>query len=195
MRERWMFSYVVDHDMGMAQNPVGRYCTLAHCKFSHSNKRNLVEMAEVGDWVVGTGGVSPQSAGHGRLIYAMRVTLKIPLSQYNSKPRYAGRADRSIERRAKQGRYALISEEFYYFGRNAIETAQLPRANLRQLEKRGPGYRRDFSESFISDFEQWIRRHYQVGVYGQACGGRFLKGKRASCVPLRRKAVPSSGIC
>src|ERR1700674_766197 len=94
MRERYMFSYVVDHDMGKAPNPVGRHCSLANCKFSQSNKRNLIEMADVKDWVIGTGGVSAQSAGHGRLIYAMRIGRKIPLRQYASQPQYAGRIDR-----------------------------------------------------------------------------------------------------
>jgi hypothetical protein len=31
MRERWLFSYVVDHDLGIAPNPVCGLCTLAHC--------------------------------------------------------------------------------------------------------------------------------------------------------------------
>ena len=64
------------------RSPVGGICTLAHCKFSQSGRRNLVEMAEIGDWIVGTGGKSAYSAGHGRLIYAMRVTDKIPLRTY-----------------------------------------------------------------------------------------------------------------
>lgn len=45
-----------------------------------SKKRNIVEMAEVGDWIVGTGGVDlSKSARHDKLIYAMWVDEKIPL--------------------------------------------------------------------------------------------------------------------
>jgi hypothetical protein len=195
-----MFSYVVDHDMGIAPNPLGRYCTLALCKFSKSGKRNLVEMAQEGDWVVGTGGVSPQSAGHGRLIYAMRVTLKIPLSQYSNEPRYAGRADRQLNG-LYHGRYALISDEFYYFGREAIKISLIPTNNLpHRFEKQGPSYRRDFPEAFISDFEQWIRHHYEVGIYGEPCGGRFPRTLRSSsrckrpvCPPVRGRLLGKGG--
>ncbi|HEV8071318.1 MAG TPA: hypothetical protein VGP76_26630 [Planctomycetaceae bacterium] len=48
------FSYVVDHDLGFAPNPSGGFCSLAKCKFG-SAKRNIVEMAEEGDWIAGTG--------------------------------------------------------------------------------------------------------------------------------------------
>jgi hypothetical protein len=207
MRERWLFSYVVDHDFGIAPNPTGNLCTLAHCKFSHSHKRNLVEMAQVGDWVVGTGGSSAQSAGHGRMIYAMRVTRKISLGQYSSEPRYAGRADRKFDRQSDQGRYALIADEFYYFGRDALNVAQIPGVNVKKLlEKRGPGYRRDFTESFILGFEGWIRAHFHSGVHGEPCGGRpahwrigtFAKCAGSVCAPTRKKrqlALARSKIC
>ena len=72
MRPR-LFSYVVDHDYGFAPNPFGGICTLAKCKYG-SKKRNIVEMAERRDWIAGTGGADlSKSAGHGKLIYAMRV--------------------------------------------------------------------------------------------------------------------------
>lgn len=54
-----LFSYVVDHDHGFAPNPYGGYCTLVHCKFGgERGRQNIVEMAKVGDWIVGTGGRS-----------------------------------------------------------------------------------------------------------------------------------------
>lgn len=61
MQQPQLFSYVVDHDEGFAPNPAGGLCTLAYCKFSHSGKRNLVEMAADGDWVVGNGGKGPKT--------------------------------------------------------------------------------------------------------------------------------------
>lgn len=52
-----LYSYVVDHNHGFAPNLFGMYCTLVHCKFAKPRgKRNLVEIANVGDWVLGTGG-------------------------------------------------------------------------------------------------------------------------------------------
>ncbi len=77
-----LYSYVVDHDHGFAPCPFCGFCTLAKCKYG-SKKRNIVEMAEEGDWIAGTGGVDLcKSAGHGKLIYAMRVDEKIPLREY-----------------------------------------------------------------------------------------------------------------
>jgi len=166
-----LYSYVVDHDFGYAPNPVGGLCTLAYCKFSQSGKRNLVEMAKIGDWIVGTGGKSRESAGHGRLIYAMCVSLKIPLFHYLYASQYAGRADRFPEQPRTQGRYALVSNEFWYFGRNAIDISRIPFLHLpHQFEKRGPGYRSRFPALFIADFEAWIRETYLPGIYGEPCG-------------------------
>ena len=76
-----LYSYVVDHDHGFAPCPFGGFCTLAKCKYG-TKKRNIVEMADEGDWIAGTGGVKAESAGHGKLIYAMRVDEKIPLADY-----------------------------------------------------------------------------------------------------------------
>jgi hypothetical protein len=123
MRARWLFSYVVDHDEGYSPNPVSGICTLAHCQFSQSGRRNLVEMAEIGDWIVGTGGKSAYSAGHGRLIYAMRVIDKIPLRTYLTARQYADRADRFSPEDGEQDRFALIADEFFYFGSNAVAIA------------------------------------------------------------------------
>lgn len=63
-----LVSYVVHHDVGIAPHARGRYCTLCLCKLSWSGKRNVVELADKGDWIVGTGGSGAQSAGHGRIV-------------------------------------------------------------------------------------------------------------------------------
>jgi len=175
MRERWLFSYVVDHDLGYAPNPVGGLCTLAYCKFSQSGKRNLVEMAEEGDWVVGTGGQSHESAGNGKLIYAMRVTRKIPLVRYLTSPQYADRADRFENDQNTHGRFALISNDFCYFGQNAIDVARIPSRHLTHpFEK--------------LDFEDWLRAEFTPGVHGEPCGGRpphWNSRRRMPCRPRR----------
>ena len=50
---------------------------MAKCKFGTRN-RNIVEMAEKDDWIAGTGGADlKKNAGHGKLIYAMRVDEKV----------------------------------------------------------------------------------------------------------------------
>ncbi len=48
-----------------------------------TSRKNVVERAVRGDWVIGTGGANlKKSAGHGTLIYAMRVDEKLTRQQY-----------------------------------------------------------------------------------------------------------------
>ncbi|MCI0332404.1 MAG: hypothetical protein L0228_04180 [Planctomycetes bacterium] len=142
-----LYSYVVDHDLGYAPNPFGGLCTLAKCKYG-SKKRNVVEMADEGDWIAGTGGADlTKSAGHGKLIYAMRVDEKIPLAEY-CRTMNGKRFDAEHEV-LEDGRYALISRHFFYFGRNAVDLSEIPRKYLNHpFEKKGPGYRCDFTEEY-----------------------------------------------
>src|SRR5258708_38643176 len=75
-----LISYVVDHDIGFAPNPFFDKCILSHCKFSADGKRrNVIELAVTGTWVVGTGGSNLQKQG--KLIFAMRVEEKPPIDQ------------------------------------------------------------------------------------------------------------------
>lgn len=163
-----LFSYVVDHDLGFAPNPFGGFCTLAKCKYG-GKKRNIVELAEVGDWIAGTGAADiRKSAGHGKLIYAMRVDEIIPLDQYckmYSDSRVDAEPEDGIE-----GRLALISKHFFYFGRNAIDISEIPDKHLyHPFEKFGPGHRSDFNEEFVNDFALWIKATFKVGVHGRPC--------------------------
>jgi len=87
-----LFSYVVEHDRGHAPNPFFGVCTLCRCKYRNSQEKppNVIELAEPGDWVAGTGGANRRkSAGHRKLVYAMRVDEKLTRKQYYSDPRFA----------------------------------------------------------------------------------------------------------
>jgi hypothetical protein len=169
-----LFSYVVHHDYGTAPNPFGRYCTLALCKYGSPEWPNVVELAQKGDWVAGTGGVGPDSAGHGRLIYAMRVDEKPTLAEYANDARFADRADNLPELAGCADRYALVSRHFFYFGARAIDLSAVPTRHLNSsFEKTGPGYRyKDFSPEFVAEFTAWLERTYRLGVHGNPCGGR-----------------------
>jgi hypothetical protein len=200
MSQPRLYSYVVDHDEGFAPNPVGGLCTLAYCKFSHSGRRNLVEMASEGDWVAGTGGKGSKTAGHGRLIYAMRVTEKIALARYAAERRFAGRIDRDPLDPNMEGRFVLISDDFFYFGRNAINIDRIPRHHLsHRFEKRGPNYRSDYTREFVADFDAWIHGESTVGVHGEPCAphpqyseatrrsGCVRRYRRPRCPPRRTR--------
>jgi Nucleotide modification associated domain 2 len=183
-----LFSYVVEHDLGFSPNPFGGYCTLAHCKFRRSpRRRNVVELATKGDWVVGTGGASQKSSGHRTLIYAMKVTDKLTLQQYFSDERFRGRADNHPEDATRTDRFALVSNDFFYFGVNAV---RIPAQFLR-LEKKGPGFRDKFDEPFITKFEDWLRKSFRRGVHGEPCGGRQANAPRR--VPSTFRCRPQIG--
>jgi hypothetical protein len=143
------------------------------------SRRNIVELAKVGDWIVGTGGVDKRSAGHGKLIYAMRVDEKLTLAQYYRDKRFKRHKGNLCSRSHRTDTYALISQHYFYFGRNAIDISTIPKQH--PLEKRGPCFRRDFNEEFIKNLTQWLECHYELGVHGEPCGG---KGK--NCIQIRR---------
>lgn len=161
-----LFSYVVDHDNGYAPNPYDGICTLVHCKFGGNNsKRNIVELAEAGDWVLGSGGTSRQSAGNGNIIYFMRVDEKLGFNIYLHDQRFIGREDHIDLGYGNE--FALISHHYFYFGKSAIQTSYLPRTiPLQRLFKRGPGFRRDFPENSLKALVKWFERTYSVGMHG-----------------------------
>lgn len=182
-----LFSYVVDHDYGFAPNPLGGFCTLAKCKF-RSTRRNIVELAEVGDWIAGTGGADlRKSAGHGRLVYAMRVDEVVSLDEYCNAHR--GRRIDAEPEADGADRFALMSHHFFYFGRNATDLAEVPQKALdHPFEKQGPGHRSDFSPEFVEVFGGWLQATFKVGVHGPPC--KPLSNLR---LPGRRLAVRRKG--
>jgi hypothetical protein len=130
-----IFSYVVDHDHGYAPNPLPPWCTLAQCKYGTERRRNIVELAEPGDWVLGSGG--RDSSGAGTLLYLMRVTEKPGFPEFLRDPRFRGRVD---HHRASPRRFALVSDDYVYFGRNAPKFVSLG-LDPRRFAKSGRGFR------------------------------------------------------
>jgi hypothetical protein len=73
-----LYSYCIPYDDGAAPNPYWGICTLAICK------PVIRRTAEVGDWVVGTGSRnSPVGDTAGHVVYAMKVTLKMSMADYD----------------------------------------------------------------------------------------------------------------
>jgi hypothetical protein len=181
-----LFSYVVEHDLGFAPNPFGGLCTLAKCKHG-SKKRNIVETAQVGDWVAGTGGADlKKSAGHGKLIYAMRVDEVVPLDAY-CRAHCGDRIDAEPEDDGAD-RLALISHHYYYFGRNAMSISEIPGTYLdHPFEKRGPAYRCDFSEDFVEAFAGWLKATFKAGIHGLPCKPLLGLKQPRYPVQVRRK--------
>ena len=193
-----LYSYVVDHDHGFAPHPSGRYCTLVHCKFGgERGKRNIVEIANVGDWILGTGGQSRLSAGNGRIIYLMRVDEKLCFKNYLTDRRFLGRAD--CLDRGTGNKYALVSESFWYFGRSAIPVSRVPQFRCSHpLEKKGPGFRSDFSEASVERLTSWFQKTYETGIYDEPCSPipvlkQGFRGCRGNLLKNRRRCKPVVG--
>lgn len=180
-----LYSYVVEHDRGHAPNPFFGACSLCRCKYRDCPDKppNVVELAKRGEWVVGTGGENrKRSAGHGRIIYAMRVDNKLSRQQYWSDSRsrkkrpttngpYNDTLGDNVRPRdpfEKHQQFALISHHFFYFGGNAIP---YPKRRFPNLEKRGPGFRKDFGEEYVARFVKWLESETgcKPGKHGEPC--------------------------
>lgn len=73
-----LFSYCIPVDDGAAPNPYFSTCTLTICK------PVIRRVAEVGDWIAGVGSKSVNGIDYsGKLIYAMKVTRKLKLADYD----------------------------------------------------------------------------------------------------------------
>jgi len=168
-------AYIISVDSGFSPNPYGRHCTLACCK--PTIRRN----AESGDIIVGSGSV--RSGLSGRLIYAMRVGAVLPFQDYwerypSKRPssrtpvsrrgdniwhtdstgvwrgvRGALHDDRHRERDLR-GENALISEEFFYFGREAI----LVPGEFASVLANTQGHRNTHDPELITRFWEWLAR-------------------------------------
>lgn len=82
------YSYLVEHDYGLAPNPFGNYCTLAVCKPKIRKSGNL----NVGDWIIGTGSKALENIANKNfihhLIYAMKVEEILSYEKYWSDIRF-----------------------------------------------------------------------------------------------------------
>jgi hypothetical protein len=78
-----LYSYCIPYDDGAAPNPYWGVCTLVICKPA------IRRTAQVGDWVAGTGAKYARLADgkprnmSGRLVYAMKITDKISMPDYD----------------------------------------------------------------------------------------------------------------
>ena len=71
-----LFSYCIPYDDGAAPNPFWEICTLVVCK------PRIRAVAEVGDWIVGTG--SEKLGLLTKVVFAMKVTGKMTMQEYDA---------------------------------------------------------------------------------------------------------------
>jgi hypothetical protein len=77
-----LYTYVMQHDTGLAPNPFWGTCTLAVCAPNHKGSR-----AKRGDWIAG---VSDKSRGY-KLIFIMEVDERVHMNDYFHDERFTAK--------------------------------------------------------------------------------------------------------
>jgi len=115
-----IYSYVVRYDEGAAPNPFWGYCTLAICK------PVIRRVAEVGDWVIGTG--SKENVGKNKLIYAMKITRKMRLEDYGN--------DKQFEKKIPVGKGGIksLGDNIYYRDKQGFLRQRFPSVHSEDCE-------------------------------------------------------------
>lgn len=186
-----LFSYIVSHDTGFAPNPFWGYCTLACCKpvirrvaqkgdwvvgISPKSRGNrLVHAMRITERPISFGDYfcdprfecKKPDYRKKSTIYRRGDNIYRPFGQgeykqLRSRHSLATGAEDSVKKHHDlSGRFVLISERFFYWGRESI---LLP-PRLRNLVATR-GHRSRFDESLKARFTTWISR-YNPGLHGQ----------------------------
>ncbi len=184
-----LYSYVVASDTGFAPNPFWGYLTLATCKPS------IRKRAEKGGWVIGTG--STKNVGHGRLIYAMRITEPpLRFQEYNEDRRF----QKKKPKKHTDLRYTR-GDNIYYRDQKGVWKQRPSRHNEKHMERdlggkrvlisrcywyfgrnapkipkrfrdlvfTGRNYKCNFSEKLGLNFVAWLEKNYRKGIHGDPC--------------------------
>ncbi|MEO8298741.1 MAG: hypothetical protein ABI574_13140 [Burkholderiales bacterium] len=106
------YSYRVDHDLGFAPHVWRNVATVCGCKVT-----TIERWADVGSWVVGTGGNGTGQPN--KLIYAMKVTGTPTYEQFKTN-HPANAAYLSPAPIPSKARVLVSRGEFYYFGVHAL---------------------------------------------------------------------------
>lgn len=176
-----LYSYCVRHDAGAAPNPYWGVCTLVICKPA------IRRTAEKNDWVVGLGSAdSPIGDMSKHVVYAMKVTNRMPMAEYDrfcieqlpgkvpdwrhsSFARLVGdciydfsASDSPLLREGVHdegnretdlgGKYALLSDHFWYFGNRPVELPE----DLLPIAHPFPGHKSKANTEYVSAFIDWI---------------------------------------
>jgi hypothetical protein len=214
-----LFSYCIPIDDGAAPNPYWGFCTLAICKPA------IRRVAKIGDWVVGTGSRnSPIGDISGHVVYAMRVTEKLTLAEYDAFARRLCRGKipvlghRDVRRRLGDAVYdfrtdpPLLRPSVHTEGNRERDLSgvyalisdhffyfgdrpqKLP-AKLRTLAAQQQGHRSHANDALVKPFVEWL---YSLALEPNELYGtpQYKVFRDAEGLASCRKACSdSSGVC
>jgi hypothetical protein len=206
-----LYTYCIRHDDGAAPNPFWGLCTLAICK------PQIRRSARHGDWVVGTGSVNtPIGDTSGRVVYAMRVSDKMTMEDYDAftrerlpgkLPQWEGpdprrqrgdsiydfsctppRLRRSVH--DESNRQRDLGGKYVLLSDNFYyfgdNAPMLPR-HLMAIVKQGQSHRCPLNDPYVNDFLQWIESlAYEPNTILGDPQRWDIKGLARSCGPAQR---------
>ena len=190
-----LFSYVVADDEGFAPNPFWGYCTLACCK------PKIRASVKKGDWIVGIGSsknVGKDKIIYVMRVdevlsfekYSTDKRFKNKIPSYGLKeergdniyfkkgnrwslrnPKISYHDKENIESDIEKGKNVLVSEYYFYFGREAKKIPPKFREILKRGKdgKPGPGHKSNFKPELIKEFIDWIEKKYKKYKKGDPC--------------------------
>lgn len=184
--EQRIYRYVVAYDGGTAPRPYDGLCSLAICK------PKIRASAQVGDWILGFRSKQP-----GEVLYAMQVTERLTLGEYWEDPRFAARKPGHATppdniykpaqtggllqvpntvhtpenaKRDISGRYALLSDRFWYFGDNSVP---LPNELLHLVHTtQGHALHVNRNGDDVPKLIEWLRS-WPTGLHGNPIDSKF----------------------
>lgn len=169
----FIYKYVITVDTGVAPCVDEGLLSLCICK------PKIRKTAQVGDWIIATGS-RPKISRTPKVVFAAKVTEIKTMEQYAVENegrrdciyRFDGlslihngsqiHGDRKNQNKDISGRFCLISKQFWYFGRDAIE---LPEP-LHGLHHRGQGHGKIRDEHTVQAACAFFSQK-QCGVLGQ----------------------------
>ena len=192
-RDWTLFSYVITHDTGFAPNPFGGICTLATCKPVIRRNAEIgdwivgfsstgMELEDASKRIIYVMEVTDKRTLQDYDKFCLKDNrIKIPKERPKLYENLVGDciyeyADSDSPKQRKgchdegnittdlNGKYALLSNRFYYFGAKA----PLIPERYENIIKNGPGHKSKSNSSYKEGLVNWVTREFEENkIYGR----------------------------
>ncbi|MEP6895504.1 MAG: hypothetical protein ABI986_07845 [Chloroflexota bacterium] len=192
-----MCSYVVRFDSGLAPNPFLDYCTLAVCTPNHMGIR-----VKEGDWIIGSTikrrgnkllfamEISEKLEFDNyyidkRFENKRPVKGSINIKRMGDNMYYKDNSDnwrqhptdyhdtKHDQIKDLKHPFVFVGENFYYFGKNAVEFP----IRFRELIRTTQGCKSNFSLSTVTSFVKWLSDNFETGIHGEPYDKNYQTNK------------------